>query len=172
MITSLTRCLTPILLFVGLSSSLVAQAPDLLPGELWRADGVFYEGQNEIERDSFWSLVDSQPESRTLFRRGDRQEFGGTALIVGGAILTGGGLLVALTGSLLESEGDPTDNTAATLISVAGIGTLLGGIAMLSASNKNIERSIDKYNSIVVDQNRLGLYLGPNGMGLQIRIGR
>ena len=72
MITPLTRYTTLILLFIGLSSSLVAQAPDLLPGELWRADGVFYEGQNEIERDSFWSLVDSQLESRTLFRRGDQ----------------------------------------------------------------------------------------------------
>lgn len=164
--------LTLAALFLCAASFLFAQAPDLLPGELWRSDGQFFEGQEEIDRNSFWTLVDSQPESRALFRRGDRQEFGGTALIVGGAIITGGGLLVALTGSLLEGEGDPTDNTAATLISVAGIGTLIGGIAMLSASKKNIERSIDTYNRIVVDQKRLGLYLGANGIGLRLRISR
>ena len=165
----LTATLFLLLVF---TNSVQAQAPDLLPGELWRGDGVFYEGSEEIDRKTFWSLVDSQAESRTLYRRGDRQELGGTALVVGGAVLTGGGLVVALTGSLLESGDGNSTNAPATLATLAGVGTLIGGIVMLSASKKNIERSIDAYNRTVVDQKRLGLYLGGNGLGLRIRIGR
>lgn len=169
MTAPLNKCIWILFLFF-FATDLSAQTPDLLPGELWRSDNQFYQGPQEIERDSFWSLVEGQAESRALFRKGDRQELGGTALIVGGAILTGGGLLVALTGSLLEGEAN--DNTGATLVTVAGLGTLIGGIAMLSSSRKNIERSIDKYNEIVVDQKRLGLYLGSNGVGIRVLLSR
>ncbi len=162
--------IVPVLLsfFIASLISVQAQTPDLLPGELYRQDGIFYEGPQEISRSDFWQKLDDHPQARVLYRRGDRQDFWGTVAVSAGGIVTLGGGLVLLTGSLVDSD----YNTEGTLVTLAGFGTLLSGIAMIRSGKKNLERAIDTYNHFEVDQKRIGFGIGPNGVGLRINLSR
>lgn len=150
----------------------IAQDMDVLPGELWRQNGKFYQGNQEVDRDVFWGLVNDQADAGVYFRRGDGQELGGTVLTVTGGILGLGGLLVYSTGSLTESEDGVDRSGKATLAIAGGLGALVTGIVLLRSGKKNLQRSIDTYNRVEVDQKRLGLSLNAHGFGLRFIIGR
>ncbi|MEL7423216.1 MAG: hypothetical protein AAFN81_09515 [Bacteroidota bacterium] len=161
-----------LLVILPLGIQLSAQVPDLLPGELWHESNRFYQGKNEISRIQFTQLLDRHPDAKAPFRKGKLQLTSGNILAFGGGFVTAGALLVTATGSLSETETREDNRSLGYMAAAGGFTALLTGIFLTCSGRRNVQKAIDTYNRVEIDEKFLQLTLQPNQLGLRLTFGR
>ncbi|MEL6654830.1 MAG: hypothetical protein AAFR36_00220 [Bacteroidota bacterium] len=171
-----TPGIIPVLLLLFLScttNDLFAQRVDREEGELWRYKARFYSGDQQIPRSFYEARLEEHPEAGPLYRSGKRTKAGGIAMVVvgGATIVVGGG--VFFIGVIFDGLNGQNDvSRSGGIIALVGLGTTIGGGSLISSGKKKMRRATDIYNKDVVEIDRLGLQLGPDGIGLRLTIGR
>ncbi len=161
-----------LLLNLTLLSLLSAQSPDLLPGELWQESNRFYQGKNEISRLQFTQLLDRHPNAKLPFRKGKVQLTSGNILSFGGGFVAVGALFVTATGSLSETETREDNRSIGYLTAAGGFAALITGIVLVRSGRRNVQKAIDTYNRVEVDEKLRHLAFQPLQIGLRLTLGR